>query len=362
MRFFLLILLILLIFIPLFWLRFQSQPKFSPGDRVRITARLSQEPLINRSKQLFNISGIRVFAPRFPEFHYGDTVVVTGVVQRGKYKLYLADPQIKIIKEKGLLPSLRTRLIEVFKKTLPEPESTLLSGIILGAKETLQESFLSSLRVSGMLHVVVASGMNVTLVARFLIVGLVLFFARRVALIAALFGIWTYVFLIGLDPPIVRAALMGSLAFIAQETGRINFAWWSLFLAVIVMLLFWPAWISDIGFLLSFAATASILAFELPIKGKIEEKLAILPQFLKQDFAISLAAQIGVAPILLFSFGQFTPWSPIVNAILLWTVAPIMILGFLGGLIGLFLEPIGQILLLLTYPLTFIFVRIVEIF
>lgn len=359
------IVILIILFIPIFLLRYSSsQPHYSIGDKVRITTRLAQEPYLSNTQQVLNVSRIRVYLPRFPEYHYGDRIQFSGTITKGKHSLYLANASSMLLEKRNFLPELRNRMISIIEKTLPQPESALVSGISLGAKEGITPEFFSSLKNSGVLHVVVASGTNVTLLTRVLIGIFVFFFARRIAIPAALLGIWSYVFLIGLEAPIIRAAIMGSLAFVAQETGRIYFAWWSLFLTAAVMLLFEPLWITDIGFLLSFTATASIIGFYSPIEKFVLEKLRMILRlnFLRKDFATALSAQIGVTPILLFAFGQFAPWSPIVNGLLLWTVAPIMILGFIGGLMGLLIEPLGQALILLTYPLALYFSAIVGFF
>ena len=354
---------LLLLFLPLFIFRyFQSQPQFSPGQRVRISATLVAEPVLKDNQRVFSISRVRVYVPRFPEFHYGDRISVTGIVTKGEHTLYLKDPEIVLLEHYGLFPTIRSNLLALLRRTLPEPEGALLAGVTLGAKETLPADFTTSLRNSGMLHVVVASGMNVTLVARVLLGVFLVYMNRRVAAPAALLGIWSYVFLIGLDPPIIRAALMGTLVFTAQIMGRLYFAWWVLFLTAAVMLLAFPNWIFDVGFLLSFAATAGILAFEQPIKNRILYLLKRGSPALIQDLSTSLAAQICTTPILFVAFGQLSPWSPIVNALLLWTIPPMSILGFLGGFLGLLLEPLGRFLILLSYPLTFIFVRAVALF
>lgn len=358
-----LIILSSLLFIPLFIFRYStSQPHFSIGDKVRITARLTQQPLIINNKQLINISKLRVFVPRFPEINYGDKVVIIGIVKQEERGWSLDDPELKMVEKHGLLPEIRTQLINLVHTALPEPESALVSGITLGAKEGLPTEFFNSLKNSGTLHVVVASGMNITLLAGLLMNVLVVFFTRRLAIPLALGGIWAYVFLIGPEAPIIRAAVMGSLAFTGQALGRVYLAWWGLLLSAAVMLLVTPSWITDTGFLLSFAATAGILAFERPIKNWIHLRVKFIPRLINEDFSTSLAAQIGATPILFVAFGQFTPWSPFVNALLLWTIAPMMVLGFWGGLIGLLIEPLGKFLILLAYPLAFFFVKIVSLF
>lgn len=381
------------VFMPVFALRLaMSQAHFSEGDRVRITTLLAQEPTISGNQQLIRTNQIRIYLPRFPEYHYGDRLEITGTVTASERGLYLKDPEAKLAEKHGFLPEIRRRMVSLFTKALPQPESSLAAGITFGVKEGFTPEFYNSLKNAGVLHVVVASGTNVTLVARVLIATLVLFATRRVAIIAALSGIWLYAFLVGLEAPITRAAIMGSLVFSAQELGRVYFAWWGLLLSGIVMLLANPGWITDIGFLLSFGATAGILAFEAPIKNfltnttkklisyfrppansfelkrksaKLQEDSEIRSNTVKtviNDLSTSFSAGIFVTPILLVAFHQFSPWSPLVNGLLLWTVGPIMGLGFSGALIGLLFEPLGKLIIFLTYPLAFLFVKVVSLF
>lgn len=358
-----LILLVFLFFLPLFIFRYySSQPQFKSGDTVRITARLSQQPLIFNNNQLLNTSGIRFFVPRFPEYYYGDRITVEGKVTENEYGLTIEDPQTKLIDKHGVLPEIRKRMIETINNSLPQPENSLVAGIALGSRENLTEEFRNSLVSSGTLHVVVASGTNITLLAKFFITILVVFFRRQIALPIAFILIWLYVFIIGPEAPIVRAALMGSLTFLAQESGRIYLAWWGLILSALVMLLINPLWIQDIGFLLSFAATTSILAFEKPIRNLISGKLRYFPAWFRDNFSTSLAAQAGVLPIIWFSFGQVSVWSPITNGLVLWTIPPIIILGFLGGIIGLIWEDMGRVIILLNFPLALYFTKIVILF
>lgn len=361
MRFY--FLLLLLIFIPLFIVRYYStQPKIKVGDRVKITATLSSQPYLSTYQQVINISEIRVIAPRFPEFHYGDKITIIDSVTQNDRGLEMANPQITLLAEGGWLPQIRQKMINLFRTTLSERESGLMAGMVVGAKSDINGDFFNSLKNAGLLHVVVASGMNVTLVTKLLMGILLIWLNRKLAIPLALAGVWVYVGLVGLQPPIIRAAIMGSLTFTAQETGRINLSWLALLFSAALMLLIWPPWIRDVGFLLSFGATAGILALDSPIKNFLNGKAKRWPGFIKQDLSTSLAAQVGTTPIILFAFGQFTPWSPFVNAALLWTVVPITTLGFLGGFIGLLIEPVGKFLILLAYPLTWIFTNIVSLF
>lgn len=351
MRYFIWLLLIFLVVIRVFF----SKPEYSEGDKIRITTKVISEPIRYETSQSLTLSGLKVYLPSFPEVHYGDKVVVEGVVEGGSLKKSVL---IEIKESEGLLYVLRRKLVKVYQTSLPEPHAALVAGITLGSKASLPQDFWDALKRTGTAHVVVASGMNVTMAASFLMGLFILFLPRRRAIPAAFLGIWVYSAISGFEAPIVRAAIMGSLAFSAQALGRLNTAWRALFLSILAMLIIKPDWISDLGFILSVVATGSLLIFQ----RKINSKVAFVPAIFREGLSTSLAAQIGVAPIIFVTFGQYSLMSPLVNAAVLWTVAPIMAIGALGGLLGLIMPAFGKLVLFLSYPLTSWFVWIVELF
>jgi len=332
-----------------------TRPVYSDGDKVRISTRVSSEPIKYDTSQRLTLVGLKTYLPSYPEIGYGDKVVVEGIVRDGK----LNDPELISLKSAtGLLYRTRNNIIKVYQKSLPEPHASLLAGLTLGSKAGLPADFWELLKKTGTAHVVVASGMNVTLVASFLIGILVVLLPRRKAIPLALAGVWTYSLLSGFDAPIVRAAIMGSVAFTAQALGRLQAASRALFLSAALMLVIKPDWITDLGFILSFVATASLMLFE----RKIANLIRFVPGIFREGLSTSLAAQIGVAPILFATFGQFSLLSPIINALVLWTIAPITIIGGIGGILGLVSVTIGKAIIFLSYPLTTWFVWIVGVF
>ncbi|MCK4828576.1 ComEC/Rec2 family competence protein, partial [bacterium] len=291
----------------------------------------------------------------FPEIYYGDRVVIEGLVEDDQLK----DPVlVKKEESSGLLYQFRKNIIKVYQKSLPEPHSSFVAGVTLGSKASVPRDFWQALKDSGTIHVVVASGMNVTLVAGFLMNFLILFFPRKRAIPTALLGIWGYSLVSGFDAPIIRAAIMGSVGFTAQSLGKLYDAWRALFLSALVMLIAKPEWLTDLGFILSFVATFSLMLFERKVRGLVSR----VPFLFREGLSTSLAAQIGVAPILFVTFGQFNLLSPVVNALVLWTIAPITIIGAIGGLVGLLVPFLGRMILLITFPLTAWFVYVVRLF
>lgn len=351
MRYFVWLFLIILVIFRFF----TTRPTFSDGQKIRITDRVSLEPIRYPTSQRILLSGLKIYLPTFPEIHYGDRVVVEGRVEGDKL---IKAELISLSENQGVLFKTRKKLVGIFQKSLPEPHASLVAGVTLGSKSSLPVRFWESLKLSGTAHVVVASGMNVTLVAGFLMGILVIFLPRQRAVPAALLGIWVYSLLSGFDAPIVRAAVMGSVAFSAQALGKLYLAARALVLSALAMLVVWPDWLTDLGFILSFVATASLMLFE----RKIARFVRFAPGIFRQGFSTSLAAQIGVAPVLFVTFGQFNLLSPIINALVLWTIPPMTIIGGIGGIIGLMVPLLGKLILLLNYPLTSWFIWIVNLF
>lgn len=349
-NFLLFFVLILIIFI-----RYVStKPNYIDGQKVRITGKITTVPIKYPSAQRIEIAGLKTFLPPFPEVFYGDKIIIEGTVEKGSLK----NPKLlQRVEGKSFLEGFRGKLISFYQKTLPEPHASLVSGIVLGAKSSLPLDFWESLKKTGTAHVVVASGMNVTFVAGFLIAAFSLFLPRRRAIPFVLAGIIFYCAIASFEAPIVRAGIMGALVFLAQETGRVASGFRVLTISALIMLIFRPDWIGDLGFILSFVATASLMVFQ----KRIEIKLKKFPNLIRQDLSTTLAAQIGVTPILFVTFGYFNLFSPFINALILWTVPLIMIIGAASGLIGFLFPSLGGLILYLVYPLTWWFSAVVRI-
>ncbi len=145
--------------------------------------------------------------------------------------------------------------------------------------------------------------------------------------------VWSYVLLIGADPPIVRAAVMGSILIFAQSLGREFDVWRALVIAGAIMLFIYPLWLFDLGFQLSFLATAGIVGLGKKTEDLVN-KIKYLPAVFKSALAVTLAAQVAVTPLLFITFGEVSLVSPLVNTLVLWTVPFIMLGGFLLGILG----------------------------
>ncbi len=355
------------IFVGLFFLRFnQTRPAYKLGDKVKITATLQEHLALTSGnydnlQQKFRLAGLYIYAPPYPEYRYGDRLEAIGEVKQSKAGYYLKVNSLQKLDSPNSLPAiinrLRISMEKLIRSYLPEPQSSLVAGMTLGSKN-IPTNFYQHLKASGTLHVVVASGANIALIAGPILTVLLLFFRRQIAALATTILIWFYIALVGFDAPILRAGLMASLAFLALALGKKTWAWWSLILSGVVLLLIQPDFASDVGFQLSFLSTAGILLLSKPF----QKFFKFLPAIFRENWTTSLGAQVGTFPVILLVFHQVQPLSPLVNAIILWTVPLITTLGLLAMLAGLIWYPLGQGIAYLLYPLATFFTQTVSLF
>lgn len=333
---------------------FNSLPKYKNGDKVKITTTVYSEPIQYERYQYLKINGLKVYLQKYPEVNYGDRIEVIGRVEGTTLK----GVTFKVSeKEVGYFSNFRNNLVSFYKSSLPEPYSSLVAGITLGSKN-MPSDFWEKLKLTGTAHIVVASGTNISLLTSFLLLASSLFIKRKHAVFITLTGIVFYCFLAGFDAPIVRASIMASILFFAQTKGKIVDSFKLLVFSGLIMLIFKPEWITDIGFLLSFSATGSIIVF-----GKrIDEYLKRVPSLFRESISTSLSAQIGVMPILFVTFGQFNLFSVIINPLVLWVVPIIMTLGGLSALLSLVVPDIASLILFVLFPVLYYFEFVLSFF
>lgn len=350
---------------------YQSREIYQDKQEINFYSTIFSEPKLvgNRHSLIANLpNGEDVYITTdIFSLKFGDNLNISGTLNKqllkdGRSIWTMLYPEIDV--ESNVAPFLgeiHQKIVTLFKRNLPPTSANLLLGIVFGIKEQMDKTFSDQLKNVGVLHVIAASGMNVVMVGGFLSSLFSFFLKRQVALILTIFGIFFYAVLSGLEPSIIRASIMGGLVFMSQILGRQNTASYALFLSAFLMLFISPAIISDIGFQLSFAATAGLLYLRPLLElGKI--KNLIEKSIIGEDIATTIAAQVATLPVLLTNFGTYSLWSILVNALVLWTVPPLMILGGLGAVLGLILEPLGRIFIYLALPLLLYFQKIVQIF
>jgi competence protein ComEC len=211
----------------------------------------------------------------------------------------------------------------IINSYLPEPEASLLNGIIFGVNIKTTKEFYQQLKVVGLLHLVVLSGINITLLAA-IISSITKHFSKVISTLITILSIILFVIFIGPKAPIIRAAFMGVLTHVAIITGRKNYVLYSLFLSVLFILIFWPDWLRTVSMQLSYGATLGIVLF-----GQCRNR-----NFIIKNLRLTFAAQIFTVPIIFFYFKQISLISPVANLLVTETIPPLMVFGFLTAILG----------------------------
>lgn len=225
----------------------------------------------------------------------------------------------------------RMFFVERLESVFPEPESSLSAGLLFGYRATIPYQIKEDFRKTGLTHILAISGYNMVILIAF-ISTIFSIFPRNVWIALSLISIFLFTLLVGASASVVRAAIMGSLGLFAQIFGRKSMGLRSLFIAGYFMVLVDPFVLFDIGFQLSFAATAGILLFSESLK----KYMSFLPNwFGMKDAAVATwAAQIFTTPIILFYFKSFSLIAPLANIVVVPFIPFLMLGSFLSLIFG----------------------------
>jgi len=338
--------------------------------------RLSAESL-TVGGQVYPVHGIvLVRAPRWPEYHYGDRLRVSGQLETPpeingfSYKDYLARqgvhslisrPRIDLLATgqgspvKAALLAVKDRARATIGRLIAEPEASLLQGIVLGIRASIPRDLYDLFNATGTSHILVISGTNLTMIAALFSRAFGRLLGRRRAYWFTLAGVGLYALLVGAEPSVARAALMAGLYLTALYLGRHATAYVSLCASGLLLTAINPLSLWDVGFQLSFAATLGLILFSPGLDQLFERGLArILPQekakkavrYLNDLLIVTLAAGVLTLPLILYHFGRVSLIAPLANLLILPAQPAIIIVGGLATLVGLvpFLQPVAQLI------------------
>jgi competence protein ComEC len=363
-----------------------------PRD-THVNLRVRAEKLALDDAPAFDVSGLAlVQAPRVGVYRYGDPLRVIGQIETPpvfedfSYRDYLARQgvhstiryaQVEVIGERRGSPirratlDFRTHAAEVIARLLPDPEASLLAGILLGDESGIAPDVRDDFNATGATHIIAISGANLAILA-----GVLMGVANRLvkptpAAVVTIVGIFVYSAFVGGDAAVVRAAIMATLGIVAARLRRQTFALASLAFAALAMTAVNPFTLWDAGFLLSFLATLGLVLYTQPLEALLERGLAlVLPGqaaarvvgFISEAFIVTVAAQITTTPIIALLFGRLSLVSLPVNFLIVPAQAPLMILGGLAVLVALIAWPVGQLIAWIDWLFLAYTVEVVRLF
>lgn len=229
------------------------------------------------------------------------------------------DASLEIIEKKSQkffasLAAVKNTSRKLLESSLPEPESSLALGIILGERGERTSALNSAMRKVGLSHISVVSGYNVLVVAQGIFFLFFFFKLKRLpAFLGTVLALLLFLLFIGFDASIIRAVIMFIALQIVYFLGRPRLGFYVICLTSFVMLLLNPFLIRNVGFLLSFASVAG-MSLTAGFWGEVVNKL---PDVVKPFVVSTLSAQTGALPLVIWYFGTVSILSLLVNVIVL---------------------------------------------
>ena len=347
---------------------------------------------INNGQKFFNVSGLLLaHVPINQIYEYGDEVRLRGQLQTPpqdedfSYQDYLARQGILSympVSEATLLPgndgnpisraiySFKDTALDAIYRLFPDPEASVLASMLLGVNGGLSDPVQQAFRDTGTAYVIAVSGFKISILAGVFVILFSRIFGTRRGTLLAILGIAFYTFLVGANDASVRAALMVTLALIAEQIGRRTQGLNTLAFVAALMALWNPLVLWDAGFQISFFATLGLILYMEPLQRTTENLLVrYFPQWNAQQvikyvlyyFLLTLAVQLTTLPIMAYQFKQIPLIALIANPSITPAQPIVMILGGSAIILSLIFFPLGQLAAWIAWPLTAYTIRIVEL-
>lgn len=275
-------------------------PAFYAGDILQLSGTI-------RKPAAFATDGGRTFA--YDKFLEKDGIYAVMPLAHAERKGRSHSVWLYVLR---MLGALKGMLMKALATALPEPESALAVGILVGGKQGLGARLIDDFTTSGMLQIIVLSGFNVMIVASALM-RLLACFPKRLAFIVASASIMAFVLMAGAGSSAVRAGLMAGFALAARTFGRRYDVMRIICVTLFLIALANPLTLAyDPGFQFSFIATIG-LVIGTPL---ITPRLLFLKSSLAIElFSTTLAAEIALLPYLLYETGNLSFVSVIANVL-----------------------------------------------
>lgn len=248
---------------------------------------------------------------------------------------------------------LRLRLIkEIEEWGMTVDSEALIAGVALGQKSKISPTLRDTYSQAGAAHVLALSGLHLGII--WALFGIICPWRRRIPFTMLMIAtVWAYVLFAALPPSAVRAAIMLTLMSLATLTGRHGASLNTLSFAAIIILLFSPSSIYDLGFQLSFTAVAFIVVFTNPVMNLLPLQWRIAHPWatrLVSMITVSSVANLGTLPLVALHFSRIPLYIIAANlvaipliTILLWTFAMSMIV-MAAGAHAILMTPVIYIL------------------
>lgn len=246
----------------------------------------------------------------------------------------------------------RAHVIDFYRSfELDDDAYAFICAITLGYKAHLSDNLQEAFRASGTAHVLALSGLHVGII--YAVIHLLFAFMGQndrfymIRQWLAIVALWIFVFVVGMPPSVMRAAIMLTLFSFVNLYHRNRFSYNSLAAAAFLILILNPSSLFDVGFQMSFSAVFAILFFN-PKLTQLYQPTNRVKKYIRDLICINTTAQLGVSPFVLYYFGTFPTWFFFTNLLVVPLVGVIIYAAFPLILTAL-LKPLGWSFMSLLY-------------
>lgn len=324
-------------------------PEFNFSNRISFSGKISKPfNFMGDTGRIFDYEGYLAKDDIFYEIKSATVEkLIADITKQNKLSFFVDVVSLKLF-------SVKKYFTNVLRTALGEPHASLASGLVVGEKSSLGKELINDFRVVGLIHIVVLSGYNITIIGD-LIRRIFIYLPRVWGIILSGISISIFGVLVGGGATVIRSCFMANTALFADFVRRDYKAFQALLFAGILMIMINPRiLLHDPSFQLSFLATLGLIILASPI----EKRLIFIPEKfgIRGIVASTIATQIFVSPYLLYMMGQISLVGMIVNILVLPFIPVTMLLVFITGMVGMLsinlVQPVAFLAhLLLSYEL-----------
>ena len=330
--------------------------------------------LKNNKKVLISIKK----SQQIDKINYGDLIYLEGKLEIPKiatnykgfdYRQYLKTKKIqgiviadnvKILKAKyknNLIYQMQKKIKAIIKEKLPSETGDLLLAILLGDKKDLSEQIQINFKNSNLSHMLAVSGAHVS----YIIVGLTyitqnLIMGKRKGRVFCIFFLIIFMAITNFTPSVTRACIMAILTLVSKILYKKADIYTNISISALIILLYNPYSLLDLGFQLSFGGTIGIVIFMRFIKKKQEEPKLL--NYIKQMALVSICANIIIIPIIMNNFNTVSLTFLVSNILASPILAIIVIVGFSIIIISIISHSLSNILVFWLNPILNLLIKI----
>ena len=333
---------------------FSKKPDFSNlviGNYYELEGKL-RRPFVSTNPSQFSYADYLRNYKTYTTF-YVDTenVKCIGSPISGKWKLI------------QFLNNRRNYIISAHSKYMKSPNIDILGGVVFGDDAIAPPDYIKASFInSGLLHILAASGMNVGFISGFLLYVLAkIAVPYNIRILSGISVVILYCFMTGLGASVIRAALMLIFVLFGKLINRDAHSVALLSFVALLMLIYNPAYINDVGFQLSFIVTLGIILSADAIIQYVKD----IPAWLSGSIFIPIIAQLWVIPIQMFYFNTISTYSIFANILSMPFLFIISFGGFTSALFSLIIpisDYVAKVFSFILNPCLDILIKISDFF